>query len=150
MSSISSSSISMDTADYDDDYSDDLSESEEIVPTTTTASRGRGRGRGRGGRTIAQTSRNTAPSYAAEEEEIVVIDAEAESRRLVRHRGETDDVFQYRQEIYRRIRSQTLHKPNDCTMYAMMIVNYAMKACLPTDSDLKLIREIALECGIEI
>lgn len=127
MSSISSSSISLSEADYDGDYSVESSVSEEEVSAKRTT-------------VVAPT-----PKVA-----VMKRDPDAEAERMVRHRGETENVFNYRKEVYRRIRTQTELSPLDCVMYAMMIVKYVTESCLPSESDLKQMEELARTCGIEI
>lgn len=123
MSSISSSSISIDSDDYDSAGS--ISSSSEDVEAKPVQ------------RAVRVETKNS-------------VDARAESAKMVRHRGETEDVFNYRKEVYERIRENTDYSPLDCTMYAMMIVKYTTESCIPSQSDLSRIEGIAQKCGIEI
>lgn len=140
MSTISSSSMSMNSSDYDSDYSMDGSE-----PSSENVKKG--------GKTLARSKKTGQSGSAYQEEEvekIVMVDSYAEAKELIQRRGETDDMYTYRQDVYERIRRLGGYGREETLMYTMMIINYATASCIPAKSDLRTIEKIALECDIEI
>lgn len=79
-----------------------------------------------------------------------VLDVEAETNKLKRLVGETQEAFLFRKKAFEKILSHGDYDLRESTMYAKMITNFVYKGSLPTNMDKMIMEKVIKDCEIEL